>query len=71
MHKIIPGYRIFDCQQCGFVWKEKCRDCESVSQSGCLNCNELTEPDDYIHHPEWPTDKFVNLIEETDEKISD
>lgn len=61
--KIIPGVRLFVCDQCGETWGEPSRDCQSPSISECLMCNADTSPDRFILKPNWETDAFGNLIE--------
>lgn len=64
MRKPVPGYRFFKCDTCGNEWRERSRDCETMSISDCIGCGSLVTPVDYEAHPEWPTDKFGNLVEE-------
>jgi len=68
MRKIIPGWRYFLCEDCNYIWREKCRDVESPSQSSCISsdeeCVNSCEPVGWAYHPEWPIDKSGNLIDE-------
>jgi hypothetical protein len=71
-HKITwgPGYRIFECYECGHEWKEKSHDCQDLSEDACDICNELVWPHDYERHFEWPTDAYGNLVEDNDNRYS-
>lgn len=65
MKKIIPGYRIFTCLYCDETWRERCRDCHTLSVSFCQKCDEFDgcDPVGFEEHAEWPIDNFGNLIE--------
>lgn len=64
-----PGFRLFACDFCDFTWKDASRDCTSFSGEPCPNseCEDgpgyLFCPIGYERHPEWPMDKFGNLLE--------
>ena len=32
---VVPGYRYFECEDCGHVWREYCRDHMTPSVSDC------------------------------------
>ena len=57
------GYRFFECSECGEKWKEKCRDAETESGSGCPECYSFQWPVKNEKHPEWKTDAWGNLAE--------
>lgn len=59
-----PGYRFFECEECGFAWKTKSRDCESPSGESCERCDNEVSPSDHEKHYEWPTDGSGNLTGE-------
>lgn len=40
MRRPIPGYRFFECYECGNQWKQKTRDCKSPSNETCHNYDE-------------------------------
>lgn len=68
MRKPIPGFRFFECDECGRKWKSESRDCLSPSGEICENqdCESieygvLTSPYSYEERPEWPTN-CGNLI---------
>lgn len=50
-----PGWRSFECEDCGCKWKESCRDAPSLSGSDCPKCHEFTSPNGY------KTDDSVSL----------
>jgi len=60
--KLVPGFRFFQCIDCGEEWKEKSRDCLSPSNDTCPSCMADTFPHDNEEHPEWRVDKSGNLI---------
>lgn len=59
-----PGWRYFHCEECGYKFSEKCRDCTSPSGSICKNCHQQVSPVDYEMHLEWPVDAHKNLLVE-------
>lgn len=63
-----PGWRYFDCETCGTMWKEKSRDCTSPSSVPCKNteCEDMygISPFGHVKRYEWPTDKSGNLLDE-------
>jgi len=63
-NKIIPGWRYFHCEDCNHTWREKCRDVETPSQECCEKCVLPCDPEGWAYHPEWPLDKYGNLIDE-------
>lgn len=67
-----PGSRYFKCHNCNFEWRDKCRDCESPSGEQCYWCDDcFVEPFKFEKHPEWPIDKFGNLMEDSLEKSNE
>lgn len=71
IHKVDwgPGYRFFECEDCGHQWKEESRHCQSPSsepcrmfmEDQCENYNGVY-PHGHEKHYEWPTDESGNLI---------
>lgn len=37
MRKVIQGWRYFKCEGCGTHWRETSRDCDTQSNSYCVN----------------------------------
>jgi len=64
-HKVTwgPGYRFFECEDCGHQWKERSRDCTSPSLSDCPECHEICYPNGNEKHYEWETDGSGNLLD--------
>lgn len=60
--KLIPGFRFYDCYECGHLGKEKSRDCHSPSKETCEMCHSDAKIINCEEHPEWPVDKSGNLI---------
>lgn len=60
--KLIAGYRLYDCKECGYLGKQKTRDCHSPSHEICEKCNSEASITGHEEHPEWPVDKSGNLI---------
>lgn len=60
--KIECGYLFFNCSECGRIWKEKSRDCFSLSGSNCDRCDSFVQMVDREKHPEWETDLHGNLV---------
>lgn len=61
-----PGFRFFECEECGIKWRDVSRDWTSPSIDPCPHC---LEPGIYMGgepHYEWPTDKFGNLLKDYD-----
>lgn len=58
-----PGWLYYRCEDCGFQWSEKSRDCQSLSPSCCENCDELADSCGFETHYEWPVDLHKNLVE--------
>lgn len=61
------GYRYFKCKKCGAMWKEACRDAQTLSNSRCGNPNcetHLTGGCSPVGFKimDWPTDANGNLI---------
>lgn len=60
-HSSRQGYREFHCEACHRTWKEATRDCYSHSCETCV-CGEQVRLIASEPHPEWPLDKYGNLI---------
>jgi hypothetical protein len=60
--KPIAGYRLYDCEECGYLGKQKTRDCHSPSHELCEKCNSEAPITGIEEHPEWPVDKSGNLL---------
>jgi len=63
MRKIIPGFRFFECTECGNKWKDSCRDCYSLSGESC-RCDCFITPHEAEEHLEWLVDECGNIINE-------
>lgn len=57
-----PGWTYYRCDECGFQWSEKSRDCQSLSGSSCEECGEFASPSGYETHFEWHVDSHKNLL---------
>lgn len=61
--KVVQGWRIFYCDDCGHIWKETSRDAASPSGDTCPNCSHWVTPGDYELDPTIPIDEQTgNLI---------
>lgn len=60
--KLIPGYRLYDCEECGHLGKQKTRDCHSPSHEICEMCHSDAKIINREEHPEWRVDKSGNLV---------
>lgn len=62
--KFGPGIRHFECSnpECRMIFKEPTRDYTSFSISVCPQCSDTAECVGAEPRPEWPTDKFGNLL---------
>lgn len=59
-----PGWRMFQCEDCGHEFRERSRHCESPSLDVCPACRAECWPTGFERHYEWPTDLAGNLLEE-------
>lgn len=64
MIQLTPGFRLFRCTECAFVFQHKTRDINSPSKELCPVClEEECSPYASEPHPEWDADGAGNLIE--------
>ena len=58
------GWTYFVCDECGFEWKQKSRDCYSGSGEHCLDshCWGFAEPVDARVDSTIPVDRLGNLL---------
>lgn len=57
-----PGWRFFDCDGCGFKWKDPTTDMHAQTGVTCPECSDVTFPHRCAPDPLTPTDKLGNHI---------
>lgn len=71
MRLIKPGWRYFDCPDCGCKWKETTRDYKALSSCDCINPDcpsgilkvDAVSPCDFEADLTLKTNEFGNLLE--------